>query len=163
MSAADRLQPDAERIMERCDALARLSAQPDGLTRVFLSPQQRAAAEKTVAASRKQVDDIQGKLDDVNARLDRETQDYQFEKAKFDVNRYAFEVRRSAGKAGAGEQQAVELLAEEVMVPGHSEHPCACPHQGPDDVGLDSGVDEHHPRPVPTVAAGLGEIGRAHV
>ena len=45
MSAADRLQPDAERIMERCDALARLSAQPDGLTRVFLSPQQRAAAE----------------------------------------------------------------------------------------------------------------------
>ena len=33
----------ARRIQERCDALARLSEQPDGLTRVFLSAEQRAA------------------------------------------------------------------------------------------------------------------------
>jgi allantoate deiminase len=35
--------PSATRILERCDALARCSEQPDGLTRVYLSPQQRAA------------------------------------------------------------------------------------------------------------------------
>lgn len=35
--------PFAARILERCDALARCSEQPDGLTRVYLSPQQRAA------------------------------------------------------------------------------------------------------------------------
>ena len=34
---------DAARILARCDALAALSEQPDGLTRVFLSPEQRAA------------------------------------------------------------------------------------------------------------------------
>src|SRR5688500_15156012 len=33
----------AERILERCEALARLSEQPDGLTRVFLSEQHRSA------------------------------------------------------------------------------------------------------------------------
>ncbi len=33
------------RIMKRCDALARISEQPDGLTRVFLSPEHRAANE----------------------------------------------------------------------------------------------------------------------
>ena len=35
--------PSAERILERCEALARLSEQPDGLTRVFLSEQHRGA------------------------------------------------------------------------------------------------------------------------
>lgn len=35
----------AERIMARCDELARCSEQPDGLTRVYLSPEQRAANE----------------------------------------------------------------------------------------------------------------------
>jgi len=33
---------DARRILDRCNALARHSEQPDGLTRVFLSPEQRA-------------------------------------------------------------------------------------------------------------------------
>ncbi len=36
--------PSAARILERCDALARCSEQADGLTRVYLSPQQRAAS-----------------------------------------------------------------------------------------------------------------------
>jgi allantoate deiminase len=40
---------DAARIMERCDALARHSELPGGLTRVFLSPQWRAAAEQVLA------------------------------------------------------------------------------------------------------------------
>jgi allantoate deiminase len=35
----------ASRIMERCEALARHSEQPNGLTRVFLSPENRAANE----------------------------------------------------------------------------------------------------------------------
>ncbi len=35
--------PSAARILERCDALARCSQQADGLTRVYLSPQQEAA------------------------------------------------------------------------------------------------------------------------
>jgi allantoate deiminase len=35
--------PSARRILERCDALARCSEQPDGLTRIYLSPEQRAA------------------------------------------------------------------------------------------------------------------------
>ena len=33
---------DAHRILARCDELAAHSEQPDGLTRIFLSPQQRA-------------------------------------------------------------------------------------------------------------------------
>jgi len=37
------VRPSAARILERCDALARCSEQPDALTRVFLSPEQRAA------------------------------------------------------------------------------------------------------------------------
>src|SRR5262245_2942847 len=37
--------PDASRIMERCGALARYSELPGGLTRVFLSPEGRAAGE----------------------------------------------------------------------------------------------------------------------
>ena len=37
------VRPSAARILERCDALARCSEQSDALTRVFLSPEQRAA------------------------------------------------------------------------------------------------------------------------
>src|SRR5881396_930009 len=33
----------AERILERCEALSRCSEQPGGLTRVFLSPEHKAA------------------------------------------------------------------------------------------------------------------------
>jgi allantoate deiminase len=36
---------DPRRILDRCDILARCSEQADGLTRVFLSPEQRAASE----------------------------------------------------------------------------------------------------------------------
>jgi allantoate deiminase len=36
--------PSAARILERCEALARCSEQPDGLTRVYLSTEQRAAS-----------------------------------------------------------------------------------------------------------------------
>ena len=36
--------PDAQRIYDRCQALARHSEQPDGLTRVFLSTEQRAVS-----------------------------------------------------------------------------------------------------------------------
>ena len=39
----------AERIMQRCEALARHSELPGGLTRVFLSPQYRAANEQVLA------------------------------------------------------------------------------------------------------------------
>jgi allantoate deiminase len=35
--------PSASRILERCEALAKCSEQPDRLTRVYLSPEQRAA------------------------------------------------------------------------------------------------------------------------
>ncbi|MGH8724862.1 MAG: Zn-dependent hydrolase, partial [Burkholderiales bacterium] len=38
----------AERIMQRCDALARHSELAGGLTRVFLSPQARAASEQVL-------------------------------------------------------------------------------------------------------------------
>jgi len=37
------VRPSAARVLERCDALARCSEQSDALTRVFLSPEQRAA------------------------------------------------------------------------------------------------------------------------
>jgi allantoate deiminase len=39
---------DPARIMQRCDALARHSELPGGLTRVFLSPEARAASEKVL-------------------------------------------------------------------------------------------------------------------
>src|SRR4051812_22153259 len=38
----------AERILQRCDELARHSELPGGLTRVFLSPQHRAATERVL-------------------------------------------------------------------------------------------------------------------
>src|SRR3989442_2746105 len=40
---------DASRIMQRCDALARHSELPGGLTRVFLSPEGRAASDAVLA------------------------------------------------------------------------------------------------------------------
>jgi allantoate deiminase len=40
---------DPSRIMQRCDALARHSELPGGLTRVFLSPEGRAAGEAVIA------------------------------------------------------------------------------------------------------------------
>ena len=42
------LQPSGTRITERCDALARLSEDSNGLTRIFLSKEQRAANELTL-------------------------------------------------------------------------------------------------------------------
>jgi allantoate deiminase len=41
-AVAEPHRPSATRILERCDALARCSEQSDGLTRVYLSPEQRA-------------------------------------------------------------------------------------------------------------------------
>ena len=44
-SAAAPAQPSGKRIFERCEQLSRLSEDPDGLTRIFLSKEQRAANE----------------------------------------------------------------------------------------------------------------------
>jgi allantoate deiminase len=52
---------DARRILARCDALAAHSEQPDGLTRIFLSPQQRAVNEQVLAWMREA--GMQGRLD----------------------------------------------------------------------------------------------------
>jgi allantoate deiminase len=52
---------DPGRIMERCDALARHSELPGGLTRVFLSPQARAATESVLGWMREA--GMQAKLD----------------------------------------------------------------------------------------------------
>src|SRR3954447_15927909 len=43
---------DADRIMQRCDELARHSELPGGLTRVFLSPQYRAATDLVLGSMR---------------------------------------------------------------------------------------------------------------
>jgi allantoate deiminase len=51
----------AERIMRRCEALARHSELPGGLTRVFLSPQARAATEEVLGWMREA--GMQAKLD----------------------------------------------------------------------------------------------------
>jgi allantoate deiminase len=51
----------AERIMRRCEALARHSELPGGLTRVFLSPQARAAADEVLGWMREA--GMQAKLD----------------------------------------------------------------------------------------------------
>jgi allantoate deiminase len=45
MSASTTPEPSGTRISARCDALARLSEDPAGLTRIFLSKEQRAANE----------------------------------------------------------------------------------------------------------------------
>ena len=52
---------DPARIMERCDALARHSELPGGLTRVFLSPEARAATDKVLGWMREA--GMQAKLD----------------------------------------------------------------------------------------------------
>ena len=52
---------DPARIMERCDALARHSELPGGLTRVFLSPQARAATDQVLGWMREA--GMQAKLD----------------------------------------------------------------------------------------------------
>ncbi len=52
---------DPGRIMARCEALARHSELPGGLTRVFLSPEQRAATDKVLAWMREA--GMQAKLD----------------------------------------------------------------------------------------------------
>src|SRR5687767_11787363 len=51
----------ADRIMQRCDALARHSELPGGLTRVFLSPENRAANELVLGWMREA--GMQAKLD----------------------------------------------------------------------------------------------------
>ena len=43
------IQPSGRRIWDRCEALARCSEETDGLTRIFLSPEQRAANELVLA------------------------------------------------------------------------------------------------------------------
>src|SRR6187549_836816 len=50
-----------ERILERCESLARHSELPGGLTRVFLSPQARAATDKVLGWMREA--GMQAKLD----------------------------------------------------------------------------------------------------
>ena len=52
---------DPGRIMQRCEALARHSELPGGLTRVFLSPEQRAATDKVLGWMREA--GMQAKLD----------------------------------------------------------------------------------------------------
>jgi allantoate deiminase len=52
---------DPARIMQRCDALARHSELPGGLTRVFLSPEARAATDKVLGWMREA--GMQAKLD----------------------------------------------------------------------------------------------------
>ena len=52
---------DPARIMERCDALARHSELPGGLTRVFLSPEARAASDTVLGWMREA--GMQAKLD----------------------------------------------------------------------------------------------------
>ena len=53
----------AERIMQRCEALARHSELPGGLTRVFLSPQARAATDEVLGWMREA--GMQAKLDPI--------------------------------------------------------------------------------------------------
>ena len=51
----------ADRILERCESLAQHSELPGGLTRVFLSPQARAASDKVLGWMREA--GMQAKLD----------------------------------------------------------------------------------------------------
>ena len=59
----------AERIMQRCEALARHSELPGGLTRVFLSPESRAAGEAVLGWMREA--GMQAKLDAVGNAVGR--------------------------------------------------------------------------------------------
>ena len=59
----------ADRILERCEALAQHSELPGGLTRVFLSPQARAASDKVLAWMREA--GMQAKLDAIGNAVGR--------------------------------------------------------------------------------------------
>jgi allantoate deiminase len=60
---------DPSRIMQRCDALARHSELPGGLTRVFLSPESRAAGELVLGWMREA--GMQAHLDDIGNAVGR--------------------------------------------------------------------------------------------
>lgn len=60
---------DPSRILQRCDALARHSELPGGLTRVFLSPQARAAADLVLGWMREA--GMQARLDAIGNALGR--------------------------------------------------------------------------------------------
>jgi allantoate deiminase len=60
---------DPSRIMQRCDALARHSELPGGLTRVFLSPQARAAADLVLGWMREA--GMQARLDAIGNAVGR--------------------------------------------------------------------------------------------
>ena len=59
----------AERIMQRCESLAQHSELPGGLTRVFLSPQARAASDKVLGWMREA--GMQAKLDAIGNAVGR--------------------------------------------------------------------------------------------
>jgi allantoate deiminase len=59
----------ADRILERCESLAQHSELPDGLTRVFLSPQARAASDKVLGWMREA--GMQAKLDAIGNAVGR--------------------------------------------------------------------------------------------
>ena len=61
--------PSAERIMQRCDALARHSELPGGLTRVFLSPEGRAAGDAVLGWMREA--GMQARLDAIGNAVGR--------------------------------------------------------------------------------------------
>src|SRR5688500_18984007 len=60
---------DPSRILQRCDALARHSELPGGLTRVFLSPQARAAGELVLGWMREA--GMQARLDAIGNAVGR--------------------------------------------------------------------------------------------
>jgi allantoate deiminase len=61
--------PDPSRILQRCDALARCSELPGGLTRVFLSPESRAANEAVLGWMREA--GMQARLDAIGNAVGR--------------------------------------------------------------------------------------------
>jgi len=60
---SDDSMPSAMRIWDHCEVLARCSEQPDGLTRVFLSPEQRAVNERVLSWMRDA--GMQAQLDEI--------------------------------------------------------------------------------------------------
>jgi len=60
---SDDSMPSATRIWDHCEALARCSEQADGLTRVFLSPEQRAVNERVLSWMRDA--GMQAQLDEI--------------------------------------------------------------------------------------------------
>src|SRR5882672_2210840 len=61
--------PDPSRILQRCDALARYSELPGGLTRVFLSPESRAACDAVLGWMREA--GMQARLDAIGNAVGR--------------------------------------------------------------------------------------------